>query len=377
MVDLLWHSAAPWDVSGYGQQTALVVRDLVRRGLSIELSVPGGEGRWFEGIRCWDGGSLGSDDLTRNVARSFGGRPGRAVAFIDYVRLAKGRLGSVDLLYWYPFNFDPPPPVAVHYLRSGPHRVASLSKWGSQALAAVGVSAIHLPCATDTGLFRPITGDERKAMRQDVGIPEDAFVVGVVAVNSEWETNRKSLPEVLLAFGRFREHHGDAFLFMHSDVSGETHNGFRLAAVADSLDIPIGSVVAPSEVQIRNGIRTEDMPLVYGMFDVLLAPSAGEGFGLPVIEAQACGVPVIATDFTSLTELVGSGWLVGGQRRWSHYGMSWLLTPSVDELVARLEHAYQERRYPCPRAIDFAANFAVERVVDRHWMPLIERWLHP
>lgn len=49
-----------------------------------------------------------------------------------------------------------------------------------------------------------------------------------------------------------------------------------------------------------------DMPSIYRMADALVAPSRCEGFGLTVIEAQACGVPVITTSDTALEEAAGS-----------------------------------------------------------------------
>jgi glycosyltransferase involved in cell wall biosynthesis len=59
----------------------------------------------------------------------------------------------------------------------------------------------------------------------------------------------------------------------------------------------------------RLGAPAEVMAATYSAMDVLLAPSHGEGFCVPLIEAQACGTPVIATDFSAQPELVGAGWL--------------------------------------------------------------------
>ena len=52
-------------------------------------------------------------------------------------------------------------------------------------------------------------------------------------------------------------------------------------------------------------IAEEDLPLVYAAADVFVYPSRYEGFGLPVLEAMACGTPVVTTDATSIPELAG------------------------------------------------------------------------
>lgn len=375
--DLLWHSAGPWDTSGYGQQSALVVDRLRAAGLEIELSAPCATDRpRHGGVRCHLAPNLSGGELARNVHTAFGRPNGNAVAFIDFVRLSVGDLHDVDLLYWFPFNFDPPPPAAIAFLRSRQPLVAGLSLWGCRALEAAGIEAAYVPCAIDSHVFRIPAARTRAEMRADAGIPDDAFVVGVVAVNNEWESNRKSLPEALMAFARFHERHQDARLFLHTDVAGRRHGGFDLIAVVDALGIPEGAVIATSAEKYDVGIRASDMGRLYSMFDVLLAPSAGEGFGLPVVEAQACGVPVITSDFSAQPELVGSGWTVPGQRRWSHYASSWLFTPDVGAIIESLESAYRERRFPCERAARHAAQFEIDTVVPTGWMPLIDRWLN-
>jgi glycosyltransferase involved in cell wall biosynthesis len=73
--------------------------------------------------------------------------------------------------------------------------------------------------------------------------------------------------------------------------------------------------------------------------DVLLNPAMGEGFGITVLEAQACGVPAIVTDFTAMREVCGAGWHVKHQPYWTGLG-SWQAIPDVDDIVSALEECY-------------------------------------
>jgi glycosyltransferase involved in cell wall biosynthesis len=52
------------------------------------------------------------------------------------------------------------------------------------------------------------------------------------------------------------------------------------------------------------------MPLLYRCAKVLAFPSLFEGFGLPILEAQACGTPVVCADATALPEVAGRGALL-------------------------------------------------------------------
>jgi glycosyltransferase involved in cell wall biosynthesis len=53
-----------------------------------------------------------------------------------------------------------------------------------------------------------------------------------------------------------------------------------------------------------------DLPALYSLASVFAFPSWYEGFGLPVLEAMACGTPVVAADNSSLPEVVGDGGLL-------------------------------------------------------------------
>lgn len=59
------------------------------------------------------------------------------------------------------------------------------------------------------------------------------------------------------------------------------------------------------EIIFTGFVEEEDLPLVYNGSDLFVFPSMYEGFGIPPLEAMACGVPVIVSNSSSLTEVVG------------------------------------------------------------------------
>ena len=72
----------------------------------------------------------------------------------------------------------------------------------------------------------------------------------------------------------------------------------------------ISQLSLAKDIQIINNVPDEDLPYFYNGATALLLPSLYEGFGLPAIEAMACGTPVIASNTCSLPEVVGDAALL-------------------------------------------------------------------
>jgi len=101
-----------------------------------------------------------------------------------------------------------------------------------------------------------------------------------------------------------------------------------------------------------DNLKYEEMNQLYYRGNVFVSPTRAEAFNLPCLEAMACGLPVITTNFGGQTDYVNNenGWIVGGEltevkHELLYEGVKWL-TPSIDELkkVMREVHNGKTRR---------------------------------
>jgi hypothetical protein len=203
-------------------------------------------------------------------------------------------------------------------------------------------------------------------------IPADAFVVLMVAMNKDPQ-DRKSFNEAFRAFGAFWKNHQEAVLVVHSERFGAMGSGINLIELARHAAIPPHALIFTEQYAMQlGGLNPHQMAGLYTAADVLLAPSKGEGFGVPMIEAQACGTPVIASDFSAQSELIGAGWSVTGQLYWDAPQTASYLAPSIIDIYYKLEAAHAADRLAlADHAVDFAADYDVDVVFNRYWRPFL------
>jgi D-inositol-3-phosphate glycosyltransferase len=268
-----------------------------------------------------------------------------------------------------PVDHDPAPPQILEFFAVTGAVPIAMTRYGQERLAPF--DPLYVPHGVATAVFEPLPRDEA---RRELGISPNAFVVGVVAVN-KGVPSRKSLAEMIEAFAVFAERHDEAVLYLHTEPTG-MFQGTHLPSLLDDLGLDESQVAIVDQYRYSyEPFAPEEMAGIYAGLDVLLNTSMGEGFGLTVLEAQACGVPAIVTDFTALSEVCGAGWKVGYERHWTDQN-SWQARPRVEEIVEALEESYAldrgSRRDLQRRAREHSLQYDADRVMDEHWLPALE-----
>ncbi len=151
-----------------------------------------------------------------------------------------------------------------------------------------------VPLGVDRGLFEQQPIDEARAKILPEEVPRDAFVVGVVGRNQP----RKRLDLTLQYFGEWIRSRqiDDAYLYLHVAPTGD--QGIDIGRVAKYYGLA-GKLVVMNQ-GIIHSISDAQMPLVYSALDLYWTTTQGEGWGLTALEAMACGVPVLAPDWSGL-----------------------------------------------------------------------------
>jgi glycosyltransferase involved in cell wall biosynthesis len=199
-----------------------------------------------------------------------------------------------------PYDGEPTVPEWKLQLNNVDYGVA-MSRYGQIGLKKdFDVDTTYIPHGVDTGLFKPIMNPKYGAEEKP-----DAFIVGCVARNQ----HRKNIPRLVKGFAQFVKKNNlspdEAKLMLHMDWNDGM--GWKFPDFAKQYGIE-EYLMKPlmGSLDNREALDEKGMANLYNCMDVFVLPTAGEGFGIPTLEAMSCGVPICVTNYTTSYELIKS-----------------------------------------------------------------------
>jgi glycosyltransferase involved in cell wall biosynthesis len=276
------------------------------------------------------------------------------------------------------------------------------SDWGADVLRSVtgGLGNVlgPAPPGADLTAFRPVA--DRRAHRQSMGMDPDCLVLGTTMRNQM----RKLYPELLRAFAHFLRTAPEAlarksYLYCHTawpDVGwdlpcllkevglgsrvlftyackdcGECFPSFFHDSVAYCPRCGKATATMPG---VHSGISRANLGRIYNLFDVYVQYANMEGFGMPQVEAAACGIPVMSVDYAAMSDVVRKlhGWpirVLFHHRESSTHRL--LAIPDQDHFVEGLVHFFS-----MPWPVRAHRGHKGRRAVEEHytWDRTFARW---
>lgn len=266
-------------------------------------------------------------------------------------------------------------------------KVIAISHHAQGQLKNNNIESTYIPHGVRTDIYRPL--EHKKECRKMFFLDPDEFVVGIVAMNR----TRKMIPRMLQGYKRFLELNPDvkSHLMLWTNVEPQVFEespkeiaDLGAYLLPEIMELGLGEAVKwPDREIIQQGLPEWagedyrggwDMVKLFNCFDVLLLCSGGEGFGLPLIEAQSVGCPVITTDYAAGPEQVGVGLTVpyDGYVILNSPGTRYALADidKMAEAISKIMNANHEKLAKGAR--QFAMKYDWKVIVERYWKPFLE-----
>jgi glycosyltransferase involved in cell wall biosynthesis len=368
---LLWMSDSPLLATGFGRVTREITRRLAQ--------VPGLE------VAClgwgYDGWPHNHEEFPVTIyparSRAFGQDSFERVIheFKPDVVITLAELWMIEWIHahalrprfkwigYFPLDGGPFYPPWERVLKDV-DEVVAMSTFGQRVFQeGVPSKRIHVIYhGVDTAVFRPLA--ERPALKAQERF-KDKFVIGCVARNQP----RKNVPALVKAVAMLAPRLDRLHLYLHMDPCDV---GYDMVTLLHRYRLEGRADVSDPSFCLNVGLDDAQLNRLYNLFDIMVLPSTGEGFGLPILESLAAGIPVVATDYSACTELVRGRGELARVLTTVTTGANLIeqAIVDVDDLGACIEKLYGDpkltREYGAA-AREFAEGLA--------WDKLIPQWL--
>jgi len=212
--------------------------------------------------------------------------------------------------------------------------IFTYSDWGANVLKQQSSNKINYIATVSPGvdldIFKIL---DKKQIRQKYNLPQDAIVIGSVMRNQK----RKLIPELCLSFRNLidrieatdPELSKKLYLYLHTsypDMGWDIPEILKDNRIANRVlfthickncrDVSCDTFGGPQRIckkclnkasifpSVADGLSTEQLTEVYNLFDLYVQYAICEGFGMPQVEAGACGIPIATVDYSAMCDIV-------------------------------------------------------------------------
>lgn len=243
-----------------------------------------------------------------------------------------------------------PPAYRLYYCKFFPqyakkaNRIATVSEFSKQDLAelyGIDKNKIDVVYNGTDDSFHPLNEEDKKNVRQKFskGNPYFLFVGSIHP--------RKNLKNLFLAFNHFKKHSNSSVKLL---IAGKTMWPKGLKEIYESIE-------AKDDITFLGRVNSKDLRLLTGGALALTYVPFFEGFGIPVIDAMKCGVPVITSNSSSLPEISG--------------GAALLANPNdVKDISKKMETLLKDddlRKSLIAKGLENVQRFTWEKTADLLW----------
>jgi glycosyltransferase involved in cell wall biosynthesis len=384
---IIWNSSTPLGHSGYGN----ISKELVPRFKNAEHEIRIAVKHWYYGYHEWNGTDMFSGLFLGHVNDMLEQED------FDYI-ISCWDIWSLHGKLHFPKNkWIAYVPIDTEWIAQrykevllgldipgqvdrGPGQFIAMSKHGKRELEGMGLESLYAPIGVNTKIFKP-NPEIRIKYRKSLELTDDNFFVGTVGLN--YADDRKGFIPLLQAFKEFIKEHPEARLYIHTHAPGKTENSLNYGQISDMLGL-YDKVLYANQANYDLGRMTEEqLSNLYNTFDVFCLPTKGEGFGMPILEAAACGIPTIMTDTTTGPEFHAARitpWLISvdsvDDKKWMPNG-TWRLEPRPSEILKALNCAYDfwktsDYGQLKKRVREGALAYDWDVVWDKYWRPILK-----
>jgi len=196
------------------------------------------------------------------------------------------------------------------------------------------------------GSFEPLPVEQVDGFRQKRGLP-DRFILFVGTLEP-----RKNVVRLVEAYARLPNERPPLML-----VGGKGWLYDEIFARVEALNLS-------NEVHFVGYVPAEELPFWYNAADLFAYPSLYEGFGLPPLEAMACGTAVVSSTSSSLPEVVGQAGLLVDPTDTEAF------TAAMEQVLSDKNVREQMQAAGLEQARSFSWQRTAQRTVQSYWRAL-------